>query len=146
MIGHASSIRAGWGGSEMTATCVPYAAFCHPLSVARERRHRGVLLGRPHPRTLRPRKALACRAAGSGAGRSRSMPTGGGLPEDHLLPEHATTELGCLRDNPGATHQEARFAHNSYNWAGRYPCPNARIWKGNGNGFTRPLSQEFRIG
>jgi hypothetical protein len=34
VIGHASSIRAGWGGSVTSATCVPYASVCHPISVA----------------------------------------------------------------------------------------------------------------
>nr|WTB32327.1 hypothetical protein OG781_25160 [Streptomyces sp. NBC_00830] len=37
------------------------------------------------------------------------------LPEDYLLPEHETAELGYLRDNPGATLQEAhRFANKDY--------------------------------
>jgi uncharacterized protein YukE len=48
--------------------------------------------------------------------------SGNGLPEDHLLLEHEIAELGYLRDNPGATYQEAhRFANSNYNWEEKIP-------------------------
>ncbi|MFJ9211061.1 putative T7SS-secreted protein [Streptomyces sp. L-9-10] len=48
--------------------------------------------------------------------------SGNALPEDHLLLEHEIAELGYLRDNPGATYQEAhRFANTDYNWEKNIP-------------------------
>lgn len=47
---------------------------------------------------------------------------GRSLPEDHILLEHELTDLGYLRDRPGATYQEAhRVANESYNWQSKVP-------------------------
>ncbi|MEV7471404.1 WXG100 family type VII secretion target [Streptomyces kronopolitis] len=44
------------------------------------------------------------------------------LPEDHILLEHELTELKYLRENPGATYQEAhRVTNETYNWESRIP-------------------------
>ncbi|MFE5538743.1 putative T7SS-secreted protein [Streptomyces sp. NPDC056492] len=43
--------------------------------------------------------------------------SGNALPEDRLLLEHELAELTYLRENPGATYQEAhRVANETYNW------------------------------
>ncbi|WP_308409601.1 hypothetical protein [Streptomyces sp. A3M-1-3] len=48
--------------------------------------------------------------------------SGNALPEDHLLLEHEVAELTYLRDNPGATYQEAhRVANEKYNWQEQVP-------------------------
>ncbi|WP_455354517.1 putative T7SS-secreted protein [Streptomyces sp. SYSU K217416] len=48
--------------------------------------------------------------------------SGNALPEDHLLLEHEVAELTYLRENPGATYQEAhRVANEKYNWQEQVP-------------------------
>ncbi|GLX18404.1 WXG100 family type VII secretion target [Streptomyces lavendulae] len=48
--------------------------------------------------------------------------SGNALPEDRLLLEHELAELTYLRENPGATYQEAhRVANEKFNWQNSVP-------------------------
>ncbi|MFF7095361.1 hypothetical protein ACFY9A_23650 [Streptomyces rubradiris] len=57
--------------------------------------------------------------------------SGNALPEDHVLLEHELTELGYLRDHPGATYQEAhRVANETYNWQSKVPLNKREDFEG----------------
>ncbi|MFI9627499.1 WXG100 family type VII secretion target [Streptomyces sp. NPDC052042] len=56
---------------------------------------------------------------------------GNSLPEDRLLLEHELAELTYLRENPGATYQEAhRVANETYNWQNSVPLNKREDFEG----------------
>ncbi|MFF9654129.1 hypothetical protein [Streptomyces sp. NPDC014622] len=56
---------------------------------------------------------------------------GASLPEDRLLLEHELAELTYLRENPGATYQEAhRVANETYNWQDSVPLNKREDFEG----------------
>ncbi|MFF0217156.1 putative T7SS-secreted protein [Streptomyces vinaceus] len=57
--------------------------------------------------------------------------SGNALPEDRLLLEHELAELTYLRENPGATYQEAhRVANETYNWQNSGPLNKREDFEG----------------